>query len=185
MTPPISMPPTTTPTTTTSPQPSAPQPPPVMQPAIMPPRLSERTYLTFNTYKIESGNNIRSFTTQNGLFDIKTGNSGAYSDAINFNFQGPKDRFDLDLKAPGGGRLYRGTFENAQRYPFQEADRPGLDFGGNGSGCNKLTGRFIIYDISYGSDGEVELLDVAFEQRCDGSTTITYGRLRYDRRDQR
>ena len=151
----------------------------------MPDPRSERTYLSINTYDLQKGNSPRVFTTEHGFFDGEVGNSGAYSGSVNIRFKGLKDNYDLSLIAPDGGRLARGEYTNAQRYPFQEDGYPGMDFDGNGWGCNKLTGKFTIYEIAYWSSGEIGYLDVKFEQRCQGDTKIVYGRLRYDRRDQK
>ena len=151
-----------------------------------PPPRADRTYLSFNAYSITNGNHIQTFTTDNGLFDAASvGDSGAYSGSVNLSFRGPKDWYYLNFLAPGGERLQRRTYNDAERYPFQTKGRAGLDFSGNGSGCNKLTGRFEIQEISYSSANQIDLIEATFERRCEGDTTIIYGRVRYDRRDQK
>lgn len=166
--------------------PSSTTSPPVIPDPIKPPPRSDRTYLSFNAYSITNGNHIQTFTPDNGLFDAASvGDSGAYSGSVNLSFRGPKDWYHLNFLAPGGERLQRRTYTDAERYPFQTQGKPGLDFSGNGSGCNKLTGRFEINEISYSSANQIDLLEATFERRCEGDTTIIYGRVRYDRRDQK
>ncbi len=48
----------------------------------------------------------------------------------------------LHLAAPAGQELLPGVYEGATRWPFQDPSTPGLDFSGDGRGCNTLTGRF-------------------------------------------
>jgi len=126
------------------------------------------------------------FTTDNGFFDANSmGESGAYSGAVSISFRGPKDWFNMHFVAPNGEMLKRTVYTDAERWPFHTKGKPGLDFGGNGSGCNKLTGRFEVEEVSYSSAGQINLLEVSFERRCEGDTQIIYGRVRYDRRDQK
>jgi hypothetical protein len=98
---------------------------------------------------------------------------------------GPKDRYYLTFKAPGGTLLQRGTYDNAISHPYSVKDKPGLDFSGNGSGCDTVDGRFTVHEIVFNSANQVEMLDITFERRCGSSTTVAYGRVRYDRRDRR
>jgi hypothetical protein len=87
----------------------------------------------------------------------------------------------LDFAAPQGQELVPGTYLNATRYPGQAPTVPGLDFSGDGRGCNTLSGQFTINDILFGGDGSLQRLQATFEQHCDGfgaalRGTIVYGR---------
>ena len=160
--------------------------PPVIPIAVKPPERSERTYLTFNNYNIDSGNHIVTFTLDNGIFDVtSSSDNGTYNGEVRIFFRGPKDWYYLTFKAPGGMPLQRGTYENPISHPYAAKDKSGLDFGGNGSSCDTIDGRFTVHEIAYNSTYQVELLDITFERRCAASTTIAYGRVRYDRRDRR
>ena len=92
----------------------------------------------------------------------------------------PDTSWFLDLAAPGNATLQPGTYEGAMRYPGQPADKPGLDFYGDGRGCDSLTGRFDIFEMTYDSDGEVTALNVSFEQHCDGKAPALRGQLSYN-----
>ena len=85
--------------------------------------------------------------------------------------------WNIDFQAPSG-QLVPGTYENATRFPFQNAGVPGLSFSGTGRGCNTLTGRFVVLEASFGPLGEVYRFHATFEQRCDGSTAALRGEIR-------
>lgn len=71
------------------------------------------------------------------------------------------------------------AYENATRYPFQSPTLPGLDVSGDGRGCNTLTGRFDILEISYAS-GQISSFAADFEQHCEGGTPALFGSVRYN-----
>ena len=59
------------------------------------------------------------------------------------------------VAAPPGGQLTAGTtYENAHRYPFNDAS-PGFDLGGYGRGCNESTSRFTVDRISLRSERDL------------------------------
>ena len=86
----------------------------------------------------------------------------------------------LSLKMPSGNQLSPGSFENAQRAAFTPAGTPGLDFSGNGRGCNTDTGRFDILEASYDPSGNVQKFAIDFEQHCEGMAPALFGQLRYN-----
>jgi hypothetical protein len=78
--------------------------------------------------------------------------------------------WDLDFAAPQGQALTAGTvYDNATRYPFQDPAAPGLDFEGNGVGCNTLTGSFTVISASFGPNGWIQSFDATFTQHCEGN----------------
>ncbi|MDG9925630.1 MULTISPECIES: hypothetical protein [unclassified Pseudomonas] len=86
----------------------------------------------------------------------------------------------LDLAAPGNAQLQPGSYEAATRFPFQATSEPGLNFSGSGRGCNTLTGRFDIFEVSYDSQGVVNGINASFEQHCEGATPALRGQLSYN-----
>ena len=88
------------------------------------------------------------------------------------------DWWYLDLQAPDGEELAPGTYEGATRAGSNEGDEPGLDFAGNGVGCNQLTGRFTIHELQRGVGGELTSLAAAFEAHCEGGPDATFGEMR-------
>ncbi|KQV90746.1 hypothetical protein ASD15_01320 [Massilia sp. Root351] len=73
--------------------------------------------------------------------------------------------------------LKPGYYGGLQRYPFHNAVKGGMSWGGNGRGCNTLTGWFVIDKISY-ENGNVKELDARFEQHCEGGSSALRGRIR-------
>jgi len=65
-----------------------------------------------------------------------------------------------------GEPLIVGSYENAERYPFQGPKQPGMDIS-LGSGCSQLTGRFVVLEIQRNEQGEVTQFAADFEQHCE------------------
>jgi hypothetical protein len=89
--------------------------------------------------------------------------------------------WSLNLMAPQGQQLVPGTYLNATRWPFQAPTVPGLDFSGDGRGCNTLRGEFTITRAVYGGDNSVQQLEVTFEQHCEGAGPALRGQILYVR----
>lgn len=99
------------------------------------------------------------------------------------------NRFTVDINSNGANwngtfvgmnsltELKPGYYGGLQRYPFHNAVKGGLSWGGNGRGCNTLTGWFVIDKISY-VNGNVKELDARFEQHCEGGSSALRGRIR-------
>jgi hypothetical protein len=87
------------------------------------------------------------------------------------------DYFDLDFAAPPGQKLVPAVYVDAQRAPFREAGRPGIDISGSGRGCNTIEGSFEVKEIIVGADG-VERLWVVYEQHCEGGGAALFGEVR-------
>lgn len=86
----------------------------------------------------------------------------------------------LSLAAPGNAQIQPGIYEQAARFPFQAADKPGLDFSGNGRGCNSLTGKFKVSKVTYEADGTLSSLSATFEQHCEGNVAALHGAINYN-----
>jgi hypothetical protein len=89
--------------------------------------------------------------------------------------------WNFELAAPQGQQLVPGTYVNATRYPFQAPTVPGLNFSGDGRGCNQLSGQFTITEAVYGGDGSVQRFRATFEQHCEGAGPAMRGTLFYAR----
>lgn len=76
-----------------------------------------------------------------------------------------------------GKSLSPGTYVDAQREPFTDPNHPGLDVGGNGFGCNKITGSFTILDVDFSDAGVVTNFRVQFDQHCEGGSSHNVGCL--------
>jgi hypothetical protein len=102
-----------------------------------------------------------------------------FPQGVQVYFNGGSTYWRLNFYAPQGAPLIPGTYENAERWPFQSPVRPGLDVSGSGRGCNRLSGRFAILEIAYGSSGDIVRFAADFEQHCEGNTAALRGTVRY------
>jgi hypothetical protein len=104
---------------------------------------------------------------------------------VTFSINGGAQHWTLNLAAPGSPPsaappLARGAYENAARFGFQGSGQPGLDFSGDGRGCNQLYGRFDVLEARYGTNGTVLSFAANFEQHCERSMPALLGRIRYN-----
>jgi hypothetical protein len=79
--------------------------------------------------------------------------------------------------APAGSPLVPGVYENATRFPLQNY---GLDVFGAGRGCNRLVGRFVVYEAVIESDGTVTRFAADFEQHCELISPALFGAIRFN-----
>jgi len=88
--------------------------------------------------------------------------------------------WSLDFAAPNNEPLAVETYLGAMRYPFQDADKPGLDLYGDGRGCNTLTGQFEVKQIEYGTGTDIAAFWATIEQHCEGATPALHGEILYN-----
>lgn len=86
------------------------------------------------------------------------------------------DWWDLEFDAPATRVLTAGTYSAAHRYPFN-GNGPGLALGGEGRGCNELTGSFTVTKAIFGPNGYVQAFDATFEQHCEGGDPAARGKI--------
>jgi len=117
----------------------------------------------------------RLFHPGNGSVTVGAG-AGQVSVSVSGGTSG--DSFDLDFAAPPGQALAVGAYERAQRAPFREAGRPGIDIGGDGRGCNIIAGRFDVKQLETGAGGAITRLWIVYEQHCEGGVPALFGEVR-------
>lgn len=74
--------------------------------------------------------------------------------------------------------LTAGTYNNLTRYSFHNASVGGLNWSGDGRGCNTLSGSITISNATYVS-GVLQALDLSFEQHCEGSAAALRGQIHW------
>lgn len=130
-------------------------------------------------YESEPGDYIgqgetRTYTEADGKFiTFRTFDNG-----VNVNFADAW--WSLSFAAPFEAELTAGFYPNAQRHPFQDDDRPGLDFSGDGRGCNTLTGEFTVSEIIWDWFKIPRRFSATLEQHCEGFEPALYGSIDYD-----
>jgi hypothetical protein len=134
------------------------------------------TWLTFTSRPGEwvGGGRSRSFTAADTLFRAGV---DCYENRIEISVGTFPDNWQLTMAAPLGSRLTTGTYEGAERYPFQRRGLPGLSFAGEGRGCNTLTGRFVVTEARFLESGGVRRYRATFEQSCDGRSPGVTGEV--------
>lgn len=92
--------------------------------------------------------------------------------------------FTIDIAAPAGQPLTAGTYINAMRTPFRAAGRPGIDVSGDGRGCNKVSGQFVVDDVLYTDGVGFERLSFRYESHCEESEySASFGQVVWNRAD--
>ncbi|MBQ4831483.1 hypothetical protein J8L84_19555 [Alteromonas sp. MMG017] len=123
------------------------------------------------------GGEQRLFTENEGVFTFTNHEEAPHYLSVDYQTD---DWWTLDLASPTDEVLGVGVYEGATRWPFQSPTGPGLDFSGAGRGCNELSGRFEILELSYDENGNVESLAVNFEQNCEKTMPTLKGLVRHN-----
>lgn len=138
---------------------------------------------TVLTYFSEPGDYIgggqqASYGAADGAFNV----SPNFGNSLDVSFNTPtfSHWWNLSFAAADAQVLVPGSYENSQRFPFQASGHPGLDFSGDGRGCNQSTGRFDILELTRDSAGQVTSLAIDFEQHCEGAAPALFGQFRYN-----
>jgi len=88
-----------------------------------------------------------------------------------------------DFKLPSAaGTLQAGYFKDLTRAAFSDAAVGGIDWGGEGRGCNAIKGWVVIDKIVLVS-GVLESIDLRFEQHCEGGSTALHGQIHWNKAD--
>lgn len=100
--------------------------------------------------------------------------------SVNVNVSGGNlgDQFNMQFAAPQGQTLQPGVYERAQRASFREAGRPGIDISGDGRGCNTISGRFEVKEVTQVVN-TITKLWIVYEQHCEGGSAALFGEVRY------
>lgn len=75
-------------------------------------------------------------------------------------------------------QLQPGYYAGLRRYALFNPATGGLEWYGNGVGCNTLTGWFTIDNITV-TAGVLTAVDLRFEQHCEGATAALHGQIHW------
>jgi hypothetical protein len=78
----------------------------------------------------------------------------------------------------GLDRLEAGYYGGLHRYPFLNPAKGGLQWSGQGRGCNRLIGWFAVDQITH-TNGVLTALDLRFEQHCEAGAPALHGRIHW------
>jgi hypothetical protein len=93
-----------------------------------------------------------------------------------------------EFAGPSGlAKLKVGYYGWVKRYPFHNPSVGGMDWDGEGFGCNSVWGWFVIDEISYSNNDTISSLQMRFQQHCEGSSTNLraplHGHVRWNAND--
>ncbi|MGE3822174.1 MAG: hypothetical protein AB7I30_22400 [Isosphaeraceae bacterium] len=88
------------------------------------------------------------------------------------------DGWSIEFAGPGRAFLEAREYRGAKRTPFRD-ESPGINLSGNGRGCNKIDGAFVVWELEL-KGNEVTRLAIDFVQRCEERMPPLYGSLRYN-----
>src|SRR3954468_2631408 len=115
-----------------------------------------------------------------GIYQGDRISATASQDSLGVSVSGGPDgeSYGLEFDAPDGQALTPGVYTGAQRAPFHEAVRPGIEVSGDGRGCNEIAGSFEVGDLTYDATGAVQSAWVLYEQHCEGGVPALFGEVR-------
>ena len=125
-------------------------------------------FLTTKSYAYTKSNAVIAVTVTNGLLTVTINGQERWTG----QFQ------TMSNVTPPRTGYYGGLL----RYPFHNPATGGIDWGGEGRGCNEENGWFAIDDISY-ANGGVATLDLRFEQHCEKGAAALRGKVHWDASD--
>jgi PKD repeat protein len=110
----------------------------------------------------------------------ESGNVTVSANGAGLNVMVLADRFWMGDFAPMGTvqTLQPGYYGDLIRYPFHNPAKGGLNWSGDGRGCNELAGWFVVDSVTYANE-TIQSIDLRFEQRCDGAAAALHGKIRW------
>jgi hypothetical protein len=118
------------------------------------------------------GGGSKTYLNSTSLITVSGGATG-----FSLDVSGQRDWWNGSFSAPTGTTLTVGKTYPAAR--FSDATHAGVDLGGDGRGCNSVTGSLTIQALELDAAGRIAHLRAVFEQHCEGGTPALRGTLRY------
>lgn len=115
------------------------------------------------------------YTSIDSLIKLNTTNNGL---GIYTNVQGNQNWTGSFLLPSGAGNLQAGYFAGLARTTSANATVGGLDWSGDGRGCNVISGWVVIDKVTV-TAGAMTALDLRFEQHCEGGMTALHGQIHW------
>jgi hypothetical protein len=86
--------------------------------------------------------------------------------------------WSVELKPPTTSALAVGTYAPARRGRFRSF--AGFEISSNNGGCSELTGRFVVLEIEYATDGSIARFAADLEQHCQDAAHALFAAVRYN-----
>lgn len=120
------------------------------------------------TYTYTPADSTISVSTLDGYLSVRVQGNQTWTG----DFQGKSDLLQVQP----------GYYPNLTRHPFHDTAVGGLSWSGDGRGCNKLTGWFVVDNVTY-ANGVISAIDLRFEQHCEGGTPALHGQIHWTAND--
>lgn len=114
---------------------------------------------------------VHEFSDENGIFSV-TGDKNS----ISVYFEGD-DHWSFVFAAPRNKDLSVGAYTSAQRAAFHNPVKPGIDISGAGRGCNEISGSFLVKEIEFAGNDNLERFVAEFEQHCEDEAPMLKGEI--------
>jgi hypothetical protein len=115
------------------------------------------------------------YTSADSLIKLNVNNNGL---GLYTTVQGNENWTGSFLLPSGAGNLQAGYFAGLARTTSANAAVGGLDWSGNGRGCNVMSGWVVIDKVTL-TAGAVTALDLRFEQHCEAGLTSLHGQIHW------
>lgn len=115
-----------------------------------------------------------SFLPADGIFSASAQTNRV---TVSFHNASYSENWTLIFTAPTGSNLGVGVYQNAAR--SASSAQPGLDVFGDGRGSNTLTGSFVIREISFDNNGQLQGFHASFIQHSEGAAPALTGSVWY------
>ncbi len=99
---------------------------------------------------------------------------------LSVGIAGDQDWFGDFMMPQAEAKLKVGLYEGLQRYPFHNPVKGGLNWSGEGRGCNTLSGWFSVDKVSYVAN-VLQSVDLRFQQNCESGITALRGKLHWNK----
>ncbi|HEY7884525.1 MAG TPA: hypothetical protein VIC08_06200, partial [Cellvibrionaceae bacterium] len=73
-------------------------------------------------------------------------------------------------------KLQPGYYGDLQRFGSRDG---GLSWFGEGRGCNKITGWFLVDDVTYSRGNVLKTIDLRFAQHCESGSAVLHGKIHW------
>jgi hypothetical protein len=113
------------------------------------------------------------YTGADTLFSVTPIGAG-----LRINLTGDEDWSGEFVPPNTQSRLQPGYYGSLARYPFHNPVNGGMEWSGEGRGCNTLAGWFIVDSVSY-EGSALSAIDLRFEQRCEGGSSALRGKIKW------
>jgi len=99
---------------------------------------------------------------------------------VNMSVRGNQNWDGHFLLPSAAGNLQAGYFADLTRTPFADLAVGGVEWSGEGRGCNKITGWVAIDKIELNA-GTITAIDLRFEQHCEGGPNALRGQIHWEK----